>query len=102
MKKFVITMMSIICFSSFAYADNFRCPNGAIVSTGDSISMVSIKCDPPSFKNTRMETTSGTQGATIVINVEEWTYNEGPNKLVHLLVFRNGKLEEVQSLGYGK
>lgn len=102
MKKFVITMMSIICFSSFAYADNFRCPNGAIVSTGATMSEVYIKCDPPTFKNTRTETKSGDQGATIVINVEEWTYNEGPHKFVHLLVFRNGKLEEVQSLGYGK
>ena len=35
-----------------AHADNFRCPNGNIVSTGYSISTVAAKCDTPasSFK----------------------------------------------------
>lgn len=102
MKPTILVMALLFGFAAAAQADNFRCPNGAIVSTGDSMSQVYIECDPPSFKNTRTESESGYRGATILINVEEWTYNEGPHRLVHLLVFRNGILTEVQTLGYGK
>ncbi|MGB4599786.1 MAG: DUF2845 domain-containing protein [Trichlorobacter sp.] len=102
MKPTILVMTLLFGFAAAAQADNFRCPNGAIVSTGDSMSQVYIECDPPSFKNTRTESESGYRGATILINVEEWTYNEGPHRLVHLLVFRNGVLAEVQTLGYGK
>jgi len=85
-----------------AYADNFRCPNGNIVSTGDNISIVAIKCDAPSFKNTRPQSEAGHHGATILFTIEEWTYNEGPHRLVHILVFRNGILESVQTAGFGR
>jgi hypothetical protein len=63
---------------------------------------VAIHCDAPSAKSTRTESESGPGGATILTNVEEWTYNEGPRKFVHLLVFRNGVLTDVQTLGYGQ
>ena len=102
MKNNLLILLILMFIPAMASADIFRCPNGALVSTGDSMSEVYIKCDPPSFKNTRTETEGGYKGATIVINVEEWTYNEGPHRLVHLLVFRNGVLAEVRSLGYGK
>lgn len=101
-KSSLFCLLFILILPVIANADIFRCPNGALVSTGDSISEAYIKCDPPSFKNVRTETEGGYKGATIVINVEEWTYNEGPNKFVHMLVFRNGVLAEVRSLGYGK
>jgi len=78
MKPTILVMTLLFGFAAAAQADNFRCPNGAIVSTGDSMSQVYIECDPPSFKNTRTESESGYRGATILINVEEWTYNEGP------------------------
>ena len=102
MKRLFFTLLLVTLLKSTAMADNFRCPNGAIVSTGDTMSEVYIKCDPPSFKNTRTESEAGYRGATILINIEEWTYNEGPHRLVHMLTFRNGILSSVQSLGYGK
>jgi hypothetical protein len=92
----------LLVMATTASADSFRCPNGTIVSTGDSQSIVAIKCDPPSFKSSRMQTESGGHGATIVINIEEWTYNEGPNRLIHILNFRNGLLDSVQTAGFGK
>lgn len=102
MKRGALTLTLLVALAGSASADNFRCPNGAIVSTGDSMSEVYIKCDPPSFKNVRTESEAGYRGATIMITVEEWTYNEGPHRLVHLLTFRNGILTQVQTLGYGK
>ncbi len=100
--KSVILLLVLLSVAGFSWADSFRCPNGAIVSVGDSMPEVFIKCDPPSFKNARTESEAGYRGATILINVEEWTYNEGPYRLVHLLTFRNGVLDQIQTLGYGK
>ena len=101
--KLMLMVATVVVFSAFtAFADNFRCPNGAIVSTGDRLAEVYVKCDPPSFRDTRTESESGHRGATILVNVEEWTYNEGPHRLIHLLVFNNGILTEVRSLGFGK
>ena len=103
----MIRMMSLLAavlllFSGQALADNFRCPNGSIVSTGDNQSIVAMKCDTPTYKLSRVETEAGHRGATIVITVEEWTYNEGPHRLVHILTFRNGVLTTVQTAGFGK
>lgn len=103
MKTSTAVLLAMILFAvPAAFADNFRCPNGAIVSTGDRVSEVYVKCDPPTFRDTRTESEAGRKGATILVNVEEWTYNEGPNRLMHLLVFYNGVLSEVRTLGYGK
>lgn len=96
----VLAMVTLV--AAEAGADSFRCPNGAIVSTGDNQSVVAMKCDPPTYKATRMESEAGHRGATLLITVEEWTYNEGPHRLVHILTFRNGVLSSVQTAGYGK
>ncbi|MDY0383799.1 DUF2845 domain-containing protein [Trichlorobacter sp.] len=102
MKTLLLTLGLLAALAESARADNFRCPNGAIVSTGDTMAEVYVECDPPSFKNVRTESEAGYRGTTILINVEEWTYNEGPHRLMHTLTFRNGVLEKVQTLGYGK
>ncbi len=103
MSRMFIPVLTILVWlaSVPAQADIFRCPNGALVSTGDSIAVVAMKCDPPSYKSNRMESEAGHRGATILITVEEWTYNEGSNRLIHILTFRNGVLTQVQSGGYG-
>lgn len=101
-KKTLIVLLCLFGIASTAAADSFRCPNGAIVSTGDNQSIVAMKCDTPTYKVSRVETEAGYRGATIVITVEEWTYNEGPNRLVHILTFRNGVLFSVQTAGFGK
>ena len=40
-------------------------------------------------------------GDEIETEVEKWTYNFGPNKLMHRLTFVDSKLEEIEVLGYG-
>jgi len=102
MKISLLLSALLLSFASVAVADNFRCPNGEIVSTGDRQSIVAMKCDPPTYKNSRTESEAGYKGATILVSVEEWTYNEGPHRLVHILTFRNGLLDSVQTAGFGK
>lgn len=107
--KWIYTLITVvIAFSSGqACADNFRCPNDNIVSTGDSISTVASKCTSPDFTFKREEPVTitdtrddGRSGTRIVyIEVQEWTYNQG---LSHTLVFRNGVLSEVRFGGFAK
>lgn len=101
-RRTLLILGLVLGLASVAAADNFRCPNGEIVSTGDRLSIVAMKCDPPTYKNTRTESEAGHRGATILVSVEEWTYNEGPNRLVHILTFKNGILDSVQTAGFGK
>lgn len=103
-KTFAVCTVIILFSAAQAFADNFRCPNGTIVSTGDSISTVAVKCDPPAGMFKREEPVeaeiSGVTGRTrtrlVYIEVQEWTYTEG-STLLHTLIFRNGILSEVRT-----
>ncbi len=97
-----VAVAFVLSCAASAHADSFRCPNGSLVSTGDSISEVSLKCDPPTSVVRRDEPIETTRGKTAYVEVQEWTYNQGPNRFVYFLVFRGGRLSEVRSGDYGK
>ncbi len=104
MQTILCSVLVFTLFAAVAYADNFRCPNGNIVSTGDRISTVAVKCDPPDGTFKREEPTeSGSTGMrgrkTVYIEVQEWTYTKG-STLMHTLIFRNGILSEVITGGF--
>ena len=115
MKCTSIVLAAVFYFSVIqAYADNFRCPNGNIVSTGDYISTVEAKCDPPAIKTNDMsapmnfnpeENPCYKSGESYVwLKKEpyiEWIYTEG-SSLKHILVFFQGCLREVRTGGFVK
>jgi hypothetical protein len=101
MKLFIMLAALLSLVIPEAFADNFRCPNGSIVSSGDSISEVVVKCDTPTNKIKRTDSDT-VMGRVRYIEVEEWTYNEGPNTLVHYLTFKNGTLTEVKTGTFGR
>jgi len=88
-----------------ARADNFRCPNGSIVSTGDSISTVAAKCDTPAYmsENSGPLQFTAHDGSirTRSVFYTEWTYTEG-STLLHYLLFYGGILKEVRTGGFVK
>jgi len=102
MKLFWILAAVLVFSVPEIFADNFRCPNGSIVSSGDSISEVMVKCDSPTNKIKRTDSEETYKGRVRYIEVEEWTYNEGPHTLVHYLTFRNGVLTEVKTGTFGR
>ncbi|MDD2900074.1 MAG: DUF2845 domain-containing protein [Desulfuromonadaceae bacterium] len=97
----------ISCTAVSAFADSFRCPNGNLISTGDSISTAALKCDPPAHMYKREEPVEtefsrndGTKGSRVVsIEVQEWTYTKDSN-LLHTVIFRNGILTDVLTGGF--
>lgn len=103
MKRVIITgILAIWGVAAQAGADIFRCPNGNLVSTGDSISEVVVKCDPPTNRVKRTEGDETARGRIRYVEVEEWTYNQGPHTLVHYLIFRDGVLTQVRTGTFGR
>jgi hypothetical protein len=103
MKRSIFILAVPLLFAAArADADNFRCPNGSIVSTGDSMSEVMVKCDPPTAKVRQSDSEDTERGRVRYVDIEEWTYNEGSNTLVHYLIFRNGILVQVRTGTFGR
>ena len=117
MRVSLLAFLFIAVFSSMeshpAFA--FRCED-KLVSRGDTKFEVLSKCGEPTWteKRTvkRIETfyddaSPGNQrhrnpGAIVVpVEVEEWTYNLGPGRLIQILTFENGRLVKVENGGYG-
>ena len=78
-------------------ADSMRC-GSRIVSTGAGPAEVLGACGEPDYRDRWFY---AQPGVGTVGDVEEWTYNFGPNLLLHLLRFRHGKLVAVDTEGYG-
>jgi hypothetical protein len=76
-----------------------------LVTIGDSKSDVLARCGEPAAKDVRQEELkkkldSG-QEHSVFITIEEWTYNLGPDRFMRILTFRNGKLTDIKTGGYG-
>ncbi len=75
-----------------------------VVSIGDSKLDVLAKCGEPTIRDSHVEEERGTPedpGRKVYITVEEWTYNLGPNRFIRILTFRNSRLTDIKTAGYG-
>lgn len=93
-----------LCWLPSIETKAMSCPNG-FVSTGLTTTDVHMKCGNPTFldewlKEHSIRTRDGFWHQHKV-HIEEWTYNLGTNRLIQILRFRNGKLINIQSGGYG-
>ncbi|AKF84301.1 Protein of unknown function [Myxococcus fulvus] len=95
-----------------ADAATLRCGNN-LISDGATTTDAVIKCGEPLSKQRRTESTStkervregkdeSSTSKTVTVEVEEWTYNFGPNRLMQVVTFTDGKLTDVRSTVYGK
>jgi hypothetical protein len=66
---------------------------------------VIAKWGEPAWRNARQEKLKErlSDGAfrKITITIDEWTYNLGPNRFMRILTFKNGKLTDINTGGYG-
>ena len=80
------------------------CPGG-IISKGEQLSVVHLKCGDPTYWEQRTEQFRllNRWGGAVERSrtVEEWTYDLGPKRLVRSLTFHDGRLVKIQSGGYG-
>jgi hypothetical protein len=92
-----------VLYASAARADTMRCGN-KLIATGDTLYDVRGRCGEPAFATRRVEyrTVSGFApgvGAsrTFEVQIDEWTYDFGPQKFVQHLIFEQGYLVRVIS-----
>lgn len=93
MKKIVpiILALALLLLATTTQADNvFRCGSN-LVHVGDTIYRVASLCGAPDF----------THNPSIISTQEMWVYDCGPNRLVKVLVFNNGRLVNVRTERYG-
>ncbi len=85
-------------------AEALRCGN-RVVSSGDWDFQVRERCGEPAWTNTFGELlVSGIDGPLqrrVERVHEEWFYNFGPRNLVQRLLFVDGRLSRIESVGYG-
>jgi hypothetical protein len=89
---------------SFVHADSLRCGN-TVISLGDTKTDVLMKCGDPagtdSWQEEIVERIDAETKKKAVVTTDEWTYNQGPDALIRVLTFRNGKLADIKEGGYG-
>jgi hypothetical protein len=122
---FVCTLiMGFFCMPNTAQALGFRC-NSYVIDVGMHKMEVLKKCGNPATRDQRVErrrigvrqstgnqvlspvTMQGDRNAVdyereIEIQIEEWLYNFGPQRFMQLLTFEDGRLKQIQDLGYGQ
>lgn len=100
----------LLAFALPAAADGMRC-GSKLMTTGDPRSKVRQFCGEPTDIQTRSilrRPTFNFGGRTlsygdgyVEIPIEIWTYNFGPYKLMREVRFVDGRIENIETLGYG-
>lgn len=106
MKKISVWLLTMgLSFLVFqAQAANFEC-GGKTILLGTTQAEVAARCGKPTWQDVWEEEIievieRGVERRRI-LSIDEWAYNQGPNRFVKILKFRNGKLMGVRDGGYG-
>jgi hypothetical protein len=109
MSTFLLVLGGLVTATADA-SDLLRCGSKVIVQ-GDSPGKVRALCGAPedvtatsvlrrpSYRRQGQVHYYGDQ--FVQVPVEAWTYNFGPQRLMHRLRFVDGVLESIETLGYG-
>lgn len=103
----IITMMLLMVFAAGAQA--FRCGT-SLVLEGDHLVEVLNKCGEPDYEQRWVEDRIILRQphpllpyervlGTVVVTI--WIYNRGGREFIRELRFENGRLAEIDTLGYG-
>lgn len=110
MSRFTLIVLTVLALNAPAWA--MRCGNNLVVE-GDTKYQVYQRCGNPDFQETRIIYRSvRIRGSglnqpgmdvyeTIPVQIEEWTYNFGPERFIELLTFENGRVTNIRPLDYG-
>lgn len=113
-----LAVLTVICgLATAARADgSIRCKT-RLISPGAAAYEVRSVCGNPDDTQSRTESRTVRRAVmvpcatgycssmveeTITVNVEEWTYDFGPQRFIQYLTFESGKLVHIRSGNYGK
>lgn len=102
----ILRLLFILFAASFAgEALALRC-DGRIITTGYYDFQVRERCGEPYWISRRPKLLVSGAGGFIERRLErvseEWFYNFGPSNLAHRLVFVDGRLQKIDTTGYGR
>ncbi|MBD3655025.1 MULTISPECIES: DUF2845 domain-containing protein [Marinobacter] len=93
----LLTFAALVALAQTSHGE-LRC-GSSLVSNGAWPIEVEERCGPPDYV---AEYPSATVPGLGVVQTEaHWYYNHGPQRFMQRLIFRNGKLARVDTLGYG-
>ena len=100
----MIGVLLLVALSNLGHADTMRCETGQVVSNGDTAADVRTKCGKPTQREKKQECRGSHAGRSRAdcVTVDMWTYNFGPRRLLHRLIFKHGRLAAVRTHGYGQ
>jgi hypothetical protein len=100
----VTALLLVVLWPSAHVAAEYRCAD-TVISVGDTSGELIIKCGEPDWKQSHaeeiIETIDKDSKRKIIISVDEWTYNLGPDRFMRIFKLRDGKVVDVRSGGYG-
>ena len=105
--KMRLALVLLACLPAMTLAQSLVCSN-KVVGFGTTQAEVSALCGNPAqvdhktiYNTVGTDTGNGFAQRTGDIQVDIWTYNFGPNKLMQRIRFEDGRVVEIKSLGYG-
>ena len=104
-RAFLVALVSIIgLLIAGASPAEYRC-EGKVISVGDTSGELLMKCGEPDWKQSHTEEIIDTRDKDrrlrILITVEEWTYNLGPDRFMRIYRLQNGRVVDILLGGYG-
>ncbi len=105
----VLALAAVTLPAGAAADEGFRC-TGGLISVGDCKIDLLGKCGLPSLEEaTEDQRTTlvrdrhgqGAVGRTLIVPVERWTYNFGPQRLLEIVTLEAGRIVHIRQGGYG-
>jgi len=87
-----------------------RCGRGRVATVGDLSWEVLTVCGDPDHQDRRVVQRAIAQRwpgraaevALVSVTVERWIYDDGPDRLVRVLTFEDGRLVRIETRGFGR
>lgn len=98
MRKALLVASLLLLPGLATAAGGLRC-DGRLIDRGDSAAEVRARCGEPDYRD-RWRQPEGPPTYRVA-DVEVWVYNPGPGRLLSILRFRGGRLQRVDTDGYG-
>lgn len=118
MRTWIPTMLAVLALGLLAPGparadETMRCPTGRLVRVGDRLLELAQICGAPDGTDRRTvlrelgsRARSGArqdeERIVVEVRIEEWLYDLGPSRLQRRLVFENGRLTRIETLGRGR
>ena len=98
-------MAIVLLTAASGTANAARCPKGD-VAVGNLKYEVLSKCGEPSFEESRsvekIKRTGPDELTRWTVDIDELTYDFGPNRFIQIFIFENGTLTKIEEGCYGK